>query len=94
MKQALWALGLAVLVVGSMAAARGDGESPKYKYLVVRVPEVLVDIEFDGGGKAQKLKSSGITPLDSLGRDGWELVSSVKDGSTFVCFFRMPADAK
>ena len=94
MKQALISFGLAVLVVVSLAATRGTVEQPKYKYLVVRVPATAVDVEFDGGGKASKLKSFGAPPLDSLGREGWELVSATVDGTTFVCFLKAPLDAK
>jgi len=94
MKQALMALGLAVLVVVSLAASRGGGDEPKHKYLIVRLPITAVNVEFDGGGKGSRLKSAAVSPLDSLGREGWELVSTVLDGTTFVCFLRAPVDAK
>ena len=92
MRKALAALVLAVLVVVSVAATRSyDG--PKWKYLCVRLPANTVEIEFTGGSGV-KLKNTVITPLDSLGRDGWELVTATKDGTTYVCFFKAPVEAK
>lgn len=93
MRNTLWAVGLALLVAVSVAATRGP-ETQKWKYLTVRLPANVVEIEFDAGNKGAKLKSTVITPLDSLGRDGWELVAVTKDGTTYVCFFKAPQEPK
>jgi hypothetical protein len=92
MKKAIAAFTLAVLVVVSVAATRGS-DGPRWKYLCVRLPANTVEVEFSQGGGV-KLKNTVVTPLDSLGRDGWELVSAVKDGTTYTCFFRQSADEK
>src|SRR5882672_4930070 len=93
MRRVIAALILAVLVVVSVAATRSyDG--PKWKYLVVRLPANTVEVEFSQSGGGAKLKNTVVTPLDSLGRDGWELVSAVKDGTTYTCFFKAPQDAR
>lgn len=92
MRRVLAAVVLAVVVVVSVAATRSyDG--PKWKYLCVRLPANTVEIEFTSGSGV-KLKNTMVTPLDSLGRDGWELVTATKDGTTYVCFFKAPAEAK
>lgn len=91
MQKALAAFCLAVLVVVSVAATR-NYDGPKWKYLCVRLPANTVEIEFSQSGQGAKLKNNFITPLDSLGRDGWELVSAVKDGTTYTCFFKAPSD--
>ena len=93
MKKGLMALGLAVLVVVSMTAFR-HADEPKYKYLIARIPMTAVNVEFDGNGKGARLKPGAVSPLDTLGREGWDLVSTVPDGTTVVCFLRAPADAK
>ena len=92
MRRILAASVLAVLVVVSVAATR-TAPGPQWKYLVVRLPANTVEIEFTGS-QGVKLKNTFVTPLDSLGRDGWELVSSTKDGTAYVCFFKAPADPK
>ena len=93
MKNGLTALGLAVLVVVSLAAFR-RGEEPKYKYLIARIPTTAVNVEFDGNGKGLRLKPGAVSPLESLGKEGWDLVSTVLDGTTIICFLRAPADSK
>ena len=92
MRRVLAAVVLATLVVVSIAATRSS-DGPKWKYLCVRLPANTVEIEFTSGSGA-KLKNTMVTPLDSLGRDGWELVTATKDGTTYVCFFKAPMDPK
>lgn len=92
MRKAIAAAVLATLVVASVAATR-TAPGPQWKYLVVRLPANTVEIEFTGA-QGVKLKNTVITPLDSLGRDGWELVTTTKDGTSYVCFFKAPADPK
>jgi len=92
MRRALASAVLAILVVVSVAATRSP-DGPKWKYLCVRLPASTVEIEFTGGSGV-KLKNTMVTPLDSLGRDGWDLVTATRDGTTYVCFFKAPMDPK
>ena len=101
MRNALIAGAFACLVAGSAAAAafgvpqdKKGIEGPKWKYLVVRLPANTVEIEFDSGNKGARLKSTVVTPLDSLGRDGWELVTATKDETSYVCFFKCPHEPR
>lgn len=75
-------------------AATRTGPDPRWKCLVVRLPANTVEIEFSNGGPGAMLKNNAITPLDSLGHDGWDLVTVAREGTTKVCFFKAPADVK
>jgi hypothetical protein len=81
----------AALSIGSASARQQGGVQGLngHKHLVARIPASSVDIEFDAAGKGRKLKETLLTPLDSLARDGWQLVSVVRDDTgEYVCFFR------
>jgi hypothetical protein len=59
---------------------------------VAKVPANAVETEIDGNWHvSHKAKQTVVTPLDYFGKDGWELVSAVRepDGS-YVCFFKAP----
>ena len=92
MRRVLTAALLAVLVVASVAASRFR-EGPSWKYRVVRLPADLVERDVAGpqGGKG----TDGALPvLESLGRDGWELVAATKSGTDYLCFFKSPQDGR
>jgi gas vesicle protein len=95
--KAFLATALVLAVLGSAAAllvaARPshDPQEAQYKYLVAKMPRDVAEIEFDSLGKGKKLKTTMLTPLDSLGRDGWELVAVVRDDTgSYLCFFKAP----
>lgn len=78
------------IFLGSAAVARTPQQGQNDpRYLTVRFPAEIVDIEFDASLKGQKSRRT-MSPLDSLAHDGWRLVAAVKDdarGGGFVCFF-------
>ncbi len=73
----LWTVGGVMLGLGLLAGAATQGAA-ETQYLTVRLPAEAVDLEFNAAGKARKLRST-ISILDSLGKDGWELVAVTPD---------------
>jgi hypothetical protein len=68
---------------------KGDG----WEYLAVKVPAAeTLQTEFKGRSKVDaRIKKR--TDIDSLGEDGWELVSVVPESGSYVCFSSAAGDA-
>ncbi len=65
-----------------------DHKGDSWEYLAVKVPAVeTLQTEFKGRSKVDaRIKKR--TDIDSLGEDGWELVSVVPESGSYVCFFK------
>jgi hypothetical protein len=86
-------LALVGLMLGSaalMGARAGSGDA--YQYKVARVPANSIEVEIDSRWHvSHKEKQTVVTPLDYFGKEGWDLVSAVREpDGTYVCFFRKP----
>jgi hypothetical protein len=89
MRNSLWKIAVvALLLAGATVLASTPSRADAFDYLAVKVSYAeTIQTEFKGRSKVDaKIKKK--TDIDSLGEDGWELVSVVGDGSSFVCFFR------
>ena len=87
---------VALLVLASSLFVWGMNSNPQqggsqYKYIVAKLPPSNIDLTFNSSDRVSNVNKRRISPLDSLGRDGWKLVSVVvdKDGN-YICFFTQP----
>jgi len=80
---------LSVLLAITTAVAFGKQEKGAgWEYLAVKVPAAeTLQTEFKGRSKVDaRIKKK--TDIDSLGEDGWELVSVIQESDAYVCFFK------
>ncbi|MHC4605891.1 MAG: hypothetical protein ACYTAF_03035 [Planctomycetota bacterium] len=83
-----------MLVAGTagaaLTAAPAAPAGPSFEHLVVKLPfPAVIQQEFKDFSKVPaKIKKK--TELDSLGEDGWELVSAVLVKNEVVCFLKRP----
>ena len=83
-------LTIASLIVLAALCVAARPRAVAYEHLVVQVPYAeAVQTEFQDFAKVPpKIKKR--TVLDSLGEQGWELVSAVQDRALLTCFFKRP----
>jgi len=73
--------GALLLALLTWSAAQALPQQAGPEYLVVRLNYSIVDIDFAAGAKARKVNAPP-NVLTSLARDGWRLVSVVKEEQT------------
>ena len=81
----------AACLISLLTAAADRPERVKYEHLVIQVPlREAVQLEFHGNGKLD-VKIKRLTILDSLGKEGWALITATPQGKSSInCFFRRP----
>ena len=72
-------IAVAILVLAASLYVSGvnapeSSSSSQQKFLIAKLPPSNIDLVFNTSDKVVKINKRRITPLDSLGRDGWHLV--------------------